>query len=87
MRALLLALLAGCSTSAELTMPPLTEKYEVDEINIRWVRGFTRQCGGLPSPGACAEWSHGRCTITMPKDSSPVLIAEEFLHCFGYVHQ
>ena len=76
-------LMAGCASYE----PDLVKTMDVAEMKIRWERGIEAKCGGARNPPGCAHSMPGICVITMPENSRAAVVAEEFLHCFGYSHK
>ena len=77
--------LGGCDKT------PMERKVQVDTVTITWIKETPQSCGPLPAGhilNACASNSddYSRCTIRMPEDTPDWVVAEEFKHCFGWVH-
>jgi uncharacterized membrane protein len=77
----LMLLIAGCSSGYGLV-----KESDVSERTIKWERHDPILCAGLPSMNGCAFTLENPCRIVMREDSPDWLVAEEFRHCFGYVH-
>ena len=82
---ILIATLTGCDKT------PMERKVNVDTVNITWIKETPKSCGPLPQGNilnACASNNadYTQCTIRMPEDTADWIVAEEFKHCFGWVH-
>lgn len=70
---------------------PMTRKVQVETTTITWIKETPKSCGPVPSGhilNACATNNNDftQCTIRMPEDTPDWVVAEEFKHCFGWVH-
>lgn len=80
---LLPILLMGCAGH------DLVKRAEPQTVSITWVRALPQECNGAANHPACAVRSAGytHCLIIMPENAAPFVMAEEFLHCFGWEHK
>ena len=84
MKAIVLALmLAGCASD-------LVKVSEPQAVTITWVRVDPVTCGAVKALGCAVTsptYDARDCLIIMPEDSPDWVVAEEFRHCFGYMHR
>lgn len=76
--------LFGCAGPADLV-----KRAEVQAVRVTWIKEKPATCGDASNAQGCATRTPGylECLIEMPEDASAVVIAEEFLHCFGWEHR
>ena len=81
--ALILLALFGCGGTE------LVKRAEVQTVRVTWVKEKPESCGDASNADGCATRSLGyqECLIRMREDVSISVIAEEFLHCFGWEHK
>ena len=84
--AVVLLLLTGCASSFD---HDLEQKASPHTVVVTWNKKKPAMCGDQAGGEACA-WrtpDYSRCYIEMPWNASWRVIAEEFLHCFGWEHR
>ena len=62
---------------------------EVKTTQITWIKETPQSCGNVPGHiNACATSAsdYSWCVIRMPENTPDWVVAEEFKHCFGFIH-
>ena len=84
MRILILCLLlSGCTGTFE---PLYIKTSEISVRTILWEKVNPVTCGDKLGTGGCTYYSENPCRIQMLEDAPDYIVADEFRHCFGYMH-
>jgi len=96
--AIFLFIIAGCAATKNFFGPQFVKVSSPRTVTITWIRGEPGTCGDVENAAGCAvgpmgPWEDAKdrnpqCIIYMPDlpNVNWLVIAEEFLHCFGYAH-